>query len=81
MQAELPGVLEAAGAWRGTWIEDKGRAVAVHTRRADHPAEAADALRKPLDDLAAAHGLVVEPGRFVLELRPRVWTRAAPSPP
>ncbi|MFW6695289.1 trehalose-phosphatase [Streptomyces sp. MAR4 CNX-425] len=70
VQAELPGVLETAGAWQGTWIEDKGRAVAVHTRRAAHPAEAADALRKPLDDLAAAHGLVVEPGRFVLELRP-----------
>ncbi|WBB64038.1 trehalose-phosphatase [Streptomyces sp. WMMC500] len=70
VQAELPGVLETADAWRGTWIEDKGRAVAVHTRRAADPAKAADALRKPLDDLAAAHGLVVEPGRFVLELRP-----------
>lgn len=69
VQAELPGVLETAGAWQGTWIEDKGRAVAVHTRRADNPGEAADTLRKPLDDLAAAHGLVVEPGRFVLELR------------
>ncbi|MGW2648623.1 trehalose-phosphatase [Streptomyces sp. NPDC001393] len=70
VRAELPGVLDRAGAWHGTWIEEKGRAVAVHTRRADDPQAAFEALRGPLTDLAARHGLVVEPGRLVLELRP-----------
>ncbi|MFD9637506.1 trehalose-phosphatase [Streptomyces violascens] len=69
-RAELPGVLDAHGAWRGTWIEEKGQAVAVHTRRAQDPQTAFDALRAPLADLAAHHGLVLEPGRLVLELRP-----------
>ncbi|MFE5405343.1 trehalose-phosphatase [Streptomyces sp. NPDC056580] len=70
VRAELPGLLERSGAGRGTWIEDKGRAVAVHTRRADDPQAAFEALRAPLAELAARHGLIVEPGRLVLELRP-----------
>ncbi|MFF6811190.1 trehalose-phosphatase [Streptomyces sp. NPDC012403] len=70
-RAELPGLLDRVGAWRGTWIEEKGgRAVAVHTRRATDPQAAFEALREPLTDLATRHGLVVEPGRMVLELRP-----------
>ncbi|MFE0672086.1 trehalose-phosphatase [Streptomyces sp. NPDC058867] len=70
VRAELPGVLDGVGAWHGTWIEEKGRAVAVHTRRAADPQAAFEALRAPLADLAARHGLIVEPGRMVLELRP-----------
>jgi trehalose 6-phosphate phosphatase len=70
VRAELPGLLDGVGAWQGTWIEEKGRAVAVHTRRATDPQAAFDALRAPLTDLAARHGLIVEPGRMVLELRP-----------
>ncbi|MCN9243989.1 trehalose-phosphatase [Streptomyces sp. RY43-2] len=70
VRAELPGFLDRIGAWRGTWIEEKGRALAVHTRRAEDPQAAFDALRGPLTDLAARHGLIVEPGRLVLELRP-----------
>ncbi|MEV6594672.1 trehalose-phosphatase [Streptomyces acidicola] len=70
VRAELPGVLERAGAREGTWIEEKGRAVAVHTRRAADPQAAFEALREPLSELATRHGLVVEPGRMVLELRP-----------
>ncbi|MFI2036440.1 trehalose-phosphatase [Streptomyces bottropensis] len=70
VRAELPGFLDSVGAWQGTWIEEKGRAVAVHTRRAVDPQAAFDALRAPLTDLAARHGLIVEPGRMVLELRP-----------
>ncbi|MEU0384126.1 trehalose-phosphatase [Streptomyces chartreusis] len=66
VRAELPGLLEGSG----TWVEDKGRAVAVHTRRAADPQAAFDALRAPLTDLATRHGLIVEPGRMVLELRP-----------
>ncbi|MER6530361.1 trehalose-phosphatase [Streptomyces sp. NPDC001508] len=70
VRAELPGFLDRIGAWRGTWIEEKGRAVAVHTRRAEDPQAAFEALRGPLADLATRHGLIVEPGRLVLELRP-----------
>ncbi|MGW0778241.1 trehalose-phosphatase [Streptomyces sp. NPDC002835] len=69
-RAELPGFLDGIGAWQGTWIEEKGRAVAVHTRRATDPQAAFDALRDPLAALASRHGLVLEPGRLVLELRP-----------
>ncbi|GHH46691.1 trehalose-phosphatase [Streptomyces candidus] len=70
VRAELPGVLDTHGAWRGTWVEEKGQAVAVHTRRASDPQAAFDALRGPLTELAVRHGLIVEPGRMVLELRP-----------
>ncbi|MZE80254.1 trehalose-phosphatase [Streptomyces xinghaiensis] len=70
VRAELPGVLDHNGAWKGTWVEDKGRAVAVHTRRATDPQAAFEQLREPLAALAERHGLIVEPGRMVLELRP-----------
>ncbi|MEV4256813.1 trehalose-phosphatase, partial [Spirillospora sp. NPDC049652] len=66
----LPRVLEAAGAPPETFVEDKGRALAVHTRRCAEPQVALDRLRGVMDALAERHGLVVEPGRFVLELRP-----------
>ncbi|MEU0947310.1 trehalose-phosphatase [Streptomyces canus] len=67
VRAELPALLDGTGAW----IEEKGgRAVAVHTRRAPDPQATFDALRVPLTDLATHHGLIVEPGRLVLELRP-----------
>jgi trehalose 6-phosphate phosphatase len=69
-RAELPGVLAGAGAPPGTWIEDKGNALAVHTRRAADPQAALEALRDPLAALAARTGLTVEPGRLVIELRP-----------
>ncbi|QKW28135.1 trehalose-phosphatase [Streptomyces seoulensis] len=70
VRAELPGFLDRIGAWRGTWIEEKGRSLAVHTRRAEDPQAAFDLLREPLAGLAARNGLIVEPGRMVLELRP-----------
>ncbi|MGW0711399.1 trehalose-phosphatase [Streptomyces sp. NPDC002643] len=69
-RAELPAILERVGAAEGTWVEEKGRAIAVHTRRALDPQAALDSLRAPLGELAAQHGLIVEPGRLVLELRP-----------
>ncbi|KUM72326.1 trehalose-phosphatase [Streptomyces curacoi] len=70
VRAELPGLLDRAGAGPGTWTEDKGHALAVHTRRAADPQGTFDALRESLTDLAARNGLIVEPGRMVLELRP-----------
>jgi len=67
---QLPGVLAAAGSPAGVWTEDKGDALAVHTRRAAAPQQAMDRLRGPLGDLAERAGLAVEPGRMVIELRP-----------
>ncbi|SDM78839.1 trehalose-phosphatase [Nonomuraea jiangxiensis] len=68
-EAELPLLLESLGL-RDVAVEDKGRAVAVHTRRSADPEGTFAALREPLAKLAEKHGLVVEPGRMVLELRP-----------
>lgn len=48
VRAELPGLLERSGAAaQGTWTEDKGHAIAVHTRRAPDPQAAFEALRAP----------------------------------
>ncbi|MET7331563.1 trehalose-phosphatase [Nonomuraea sp. NPDC005650] len=68
-EAELSLLLDSPGL-EGVTVEDKGRAVAVHTRRSPDPEGALARLREPLAKLADKHGLVVEPGRFVLELRP-----------
>lgn len=70
VRAELPGILDKLGVEEGAWIEEKGQAVAVHTRRAEDPQAAFDTLAGPLGELAGQHGLIVEPGRLVLELRP-----------
>ncbi|MFA1537585.1 trehalose-phosphatase [Actinomadura monticuli] len=69
-RAKLPGVLAAAGAPPETFVEDKGQALAVHTRRCAEPEVALERLRGILAALAERTGLVVEPGRLVLELRP-----------
>lgn len=50
-------------------VEDKGLAVAIHTRSLPDPTSAYQRLIAPLSELAARHGLVIEPGRFVLEAR------------
>lgn len=54
----------------GVAVEDKGHALAVHTRRAAEPEVALERLRSIIAALAERSGLVVEPGRLVLELRP-----------
>ncbi|MEU3015952.1 trehalose-phosphatase [Nocardiopsis sp. NPDC007018] len=71
VRAELPSLVESSGAPEGTWIEDKGRSLAVHTRRAADPDAALDLLAAPLAALAERAGLRVEPGRRVIELRPQ----------
>ncbi|MPZ61710.1 MAG: trehalose-phosphatase [Propionibacteriales bacterium] len=69
VKRRLPELLARAGA-AAAHVEDKRVAVGVHTRRMPDPAEALDRLRGPLSALAAETGLTLEPGRFVLELRP-----------
>ena len=66
---ELPALLARVGAPAGTSIEDKGAALAVHTRRSADPEGGFDLLHRPLAELAAGAGLALEPGRLVLELR------------
>ena len=65
---ELPRTLRRAEA-ADAYVEEKGLAVAVHTRRLADPAGAFERLLPLLGDLAERHGLVVEPGRNVIEVR------------
>ena len=50
-------------------VEDKGRAIAVHTRSLPDSKAALAKLADPLRDLAGSHGLAVEPGKNVWEIR------------
>ena len=50
-------------------VEDKGHALGLHVRRTGDPEGALSRLREPLAALAREHGLVVETGKQVLELR------------
>ncbi|MGH8968908.1 MAG: trehalose-phosphatase [Actinomycetes bacterium] len=66
----LPGLLAEVGAPQGTWLEDKGQAVAVHLRRTPDPQAALALVEGPVAGLARETGLALERGRMVLELRP-----------
>ena len=65
---ELPRLLAAENA-QDAFVEEKGLAVAVHTRRLPDAAEAFARLEEALADAAERHGLTLEPGRLVLEVR------------
>ena len=65
---ELPRLLRRADA-AGAWVEEKGLAVAVHTRRLDDPEAAFERLLPLLSEAAKSHDLDVEPGRWVIEVR------------
>jgi trehalose 6-phosphate phosphatase len=65
---DLPRTLRAAGA-ADAYVEEKGLAVAVHTRRLPDPQAAFERLLPVLTEQAVAHDLVVEPGRHVVEVR------------
>lgn len=65
---ELPGILADLGLEQAG-VEHKGRAVGVHTRQLPDPKGAFDRLVPPLRELAGRHGLQLEPGRQVVEIR------------
>lgn len=65
---ELPGILTGLGL-TDVRVEHKGRAIGVHTREMGDSASAFDRLAEPLGELAARHGLLIEPGKNVLEIR------------
>lgn len=67
-EQELPEVLRRADAV-DAYVEEKGLAVAVHTRRMADPAAALTRLSGPVAELAERHQLSLEPGRHVLEIR------------
>jgi trehalose 6-phosphate phosphatase len=66
--AELPKILNSLRLGEAR-IEDKGRAIAIHTRSLPDPNSALATLADPLADLADRYGLVLTPGKSVWELR------------
>jgi trehalose 6-phosphate phosphatase len=66
--AELPELLRREGL-EEAFLEQKSLAVAVHTRRLPDPAAALERLLPVLERAAAGHGLALEPGRMVVEVR------------
>lgn len=66
--ADLPDLLRRHDA-ADAFVEEKGLAVAVHTRRLPDPVAAYERLLPAIADAAARHGLGVEPGRLVVEVR------------
>jgi trehalose 6-phosphate phosphatase len=63
-------VEKAAGQVEGAWVEDKGSSLAVHYRAAPDPPAAESLLQPALRAIAEGRGLVVLPGKMVLELAP-----------
>ena len=68
LREELPGLLAAEDA-PDAYVEEKGLAVAVHTRQLPDADAAFDRLRRALEEAAGRHGLLLEPGKQVLEVR------------
>lgn len=68
LRRRLPRLLEQAGLG-SAYVEEKGLAVAVHTRRLPEPDAAARTAREALADAVSELGLVLEPGRRVVEVR------------
>lgn len=61
---------ETIAEWPGSELEDKGRALAVHWRRAKSGEQAAAPLEAAVREVAG--DLMVEEGKMVVELRPPV---------
>ena len=72
----LPRLLREGDA-AGAWVEEKGLAVAVHTRRLDDPDAAFERLLPILTDAAKSHEMDVEPGRRVIEIRAHGMNKGA----
>jgi trehalose 6-phosphate phosphatase len=65
---ELPAIITSLDLDEVT-VENKGRALAIHTRLLPDPRAAFKKLSAPLHELASRHGLVVEQGKKVWEIR------------
>lgn len=60
----------AASAVPGAWVEDKGASLAVHYRASPDPDRASQELTPRLERVAVRRGLVLLPGKMVVELAP-----------
>ena len=69
LRRRLPELLGSIGL-ESAEIEDKRLALVVHVRRLENPVEAFARLVPPVSDLAVSLGLLAEPGRQMIELRP-----------
>ena len=58
-----------ADRYPGAHLEDKGLAVALHLRQSENPDQAFLEVEEEVREIAAQADLVVEPGRYVWELR------------
>lgn len=67
-RADLPTLLAEHDA-SDAYVEEKGLAVAVHTRRLPDAQAAVQRLEQALRGAADRHGLALEPGRMVVEVR------------
>jgi trehalose 6-phosphate phosphatase len=56
----------------GAYVEDKGNAVGIHLRRVADPGRWSEPIAATASRIAKRHGLQVQPGRLVWELRPAV---------
>jgi trehalose 6-phosphate phosphatase len=68
LSTELPQILADLGL-ADARVEHKGRAIGVHTRELAEPGDSLERLTAPLSALAERHGLLIEPGKNVLEIR------------
>ncbi|HLR84721.1 MAG TPA: trehalose-phosphatase [Nocardioidaceae bacterium] len=68
VQRALPGLLADLGL-SDLRVEHKSRAIVLHTRTRRDPAGDLARLDGPARELAAQHGLMVEPGKNVIEIR------------
>lgn len=68
VKEELPGLLDRLELGDAR-VEDKGRAIGVHTRELTEAAAAFERLREPLTELADRYELRLEPGKNVWEIR------------
>lgn len=69
--------LAAAGqSVAGVYVEDKQRALGVHTRRCDEPVRAFELLQPLVAEIGVRHDLQVEPGKLVIELRSASLSKA-----
>ena len=69
VQAALAAAEAAGHDIKGAFVEDKGRALVVHTRNATDPQGLLDAVEPDLRAVAERHDLFIEPGKFVIEMR------------
>lgn len=70
LQSAKQRLSETVSRWPGAELEDKGRALAVHWRRAEDREAAGSALKAAVSEIPG--DLAVEAGKMVIELRPPV---------